>query len=72
MVISGGIVTPPDTRPLEEEKPKVAAATYEDLATWTIADYRAFSCRAFSRFFPEGADPAQYFFALVFEALPFP
>ncbi len=32
MVISGGIVTPPDTRPLEEQKvPKVAAATYEDL-----------------------------------------
>ena len=32
MVISGGIVTPPDHRPLEEQKiPKVAAATYEDL-----------------------------------------
>ncbi len=32
MVISGGIVTPPDRRPLEEQKvPKVAAATYEDL-----------------------------------------
>ncbi len=32
MVISGGIVTPPDTRPLEEQKvPRVAAATYEDL-----------------------------------------
>ncbi len=32
MVISGGIVTPPDRRPLEEQrKPKVAAATYEDI-----------------------------------------
>ncbi|HEB79696.1 MAG TPA: DUF502 domain-containing protein [Rhodospirillales bacterium] len=32
MVISGGIVTPPDRRPLEEQKiAKAAAATYEDL-----------------------------------------
>ena len=32
MVISGGIVTPPDRRPLEEQKkPLVSAATYEDL-----------------------------------------
>lgn len=32
MVISGGIVTPPDRRPLAEQKiPKVSAATYEDL-----------------------------------------
>ncbi|MFB3134424.1 MAG: DUF502 domain-containing protein, partial [Rhodospirillales bacterium] len=32
MVISGGIVTPPDHRPLEEQKiPKVSAATYEDI-----------------------------------------
>jgi uncharacterized membrane protein len=32
MVISGGIVTPPDRRsPSEKKKPKVSAATYEDL-----------------------------------------
>jgi uncharacterized membrane protein len=32
MVISGGIVTPPDRRPLSEQKtPKVSARTYEDL-----------------------------------------
>ncbi|MGB0682280.1 MAG: DUF502 domain-containing protein [Magnetovibrionaceae bacterium] len=32
MVISGGIVTPPDLRPVEEQqKPKVAAATYENM-----------------------------------------
>ena len=32
MVISGGIVTPPDRRsPTEKKKPKVSAATYEEL-----------------------------------------
>ncbi len=32
MVISGGIVTPPDRRPLtEQEAPKTSAATFEDL-----------------------------------------
>ncbi|MFP6710447.1 MAG: DUF502 domain-containing protein [Rhodospirillales bacterium] len=32
MVISGGIVTPPDRRPLEEkQKPQVSARTYQDL-----------------------------------------
>ncbi|WP_336080886.1 DUF502 domain-containing protein [Thalassospira sp. CH_XMU1448-2] len=32
MVMSGGIVTPPDRRPIEEQKhPKVAAKTYEDV-----------------------------------------
>jgi len=32
MVISGGIVTPPDRRPIKEQQiPKVSAATYEDL-----------------------------------------
>ena len=32
MVISGGIVTPPDRRPLtEQEKPQVSASTYEDV-----------------------------------------
>jgi len=32
MVISGGIVTPPDRRPEEEQaRPQVSAATYEDL-----------------------------------------
>ena len=32
MVISGGIVTPPDHRPPEEQtKPQVSAATYEDM-----------------------------------------
>ena len=32
MVISGGIVTPPDRRPLsEQKKPKVSAATYEEV-----------------------------------------
>jgi uncharacterized membrane protein len=32
MVISGGIVTPPDNRPLKEQKiPQVSARTYEDL-----------------------------------------
>ena len=32
MVISGGIVTPPDRRPVEEQKiPQVSAATYEEL-----------------------------------------
>jgi uncharacterized membrane protein len=32
MVISGGIVTPPDRRPVEEQKiPRVSAATYEEL-----------------------------------------
>ncbi|MBT5374364.1 MAG: DUF502 domain-containing protein, partial [Rhodospirillaceae bacterium] len=32
MVISGGIVTPPDRRPLEEQKiPKISATTYEDI-----------------------------------------
>jgi uncharacterized membrane protein len=32
MVISGGIVTPPDHRPLEEQKiPKISASTYEDM-----------------------------------------
>lgn len=32
MVMSGGIVTPPDRRPLEEKRlPKVSAKTYEDL-----------------------------------------
>ncbi len=32
MVISGGIVTPPDRRPkAEQEKPQVSAGTYEDL-----------------------------------------
>ena len=32
MVISGGIVTPPDRRPIKEQQnPKVSSATYEDL-----------------------------------------
>ena len=32
MVISGGIVTPPDRRPLaEQEAPKTSAATFEDI-----------------------------------------
>ena len=32
MVISGGIVTPPDRRPVEEQKiPQVSAATFEEL-----------------------------------------
>ncbi|MBT5941770.1 MAG: DUF502 domain-containing protein, partial [Rhodospirillaceae bacterium] len=32
MVISGGLVTPPDRRPLaEQQKPQVSAKTYEDL-----------------------------------------
>ena len=32
MVMSGGIVTPPDRRPPEEQsQPKVAAKTYEDV-----------------------------------------
>ena len=32
MVISGGIVTPPDHRPLEEQKvPQISATTYEDM-----------------------------------------
>lgn len=32
MVISGGIVTPPDTRPLEEQqKPQTSAKTYEEV-----------------------------------------
>lgn len=34
MVMSGGIVTPPDRRPIEEQKqPKVSAKTYEDVDT---------------------------------------
>ena len=41
MVISGGIVTPPDTRPAEERaRPKVAARTYEEVDILRESDGR--------------------------------
>ena len=43
MVISGGIVTPPDRRPLaEQEAPKTSAATFEDIEIFREKERRPY------------------------------